>query len=180
MTTKTDYKAAALERFKAGPMQSRAIRAEEEAEHAFTRILLETESPIEAMLLSALFEEAAFDEAAFRSAHAHKHFGRSVERTEIAAQFQVDNFRCDFAVWRNHQNGTVTRLIVECDGHDFHERTKEQARRDRSRDRILTARGWRVLRFTGSEIYRSAEKCAAEIAQMLENDSIDDWRLANG
>lgn len=180
MNTKTDYKAAALERFKAGPMQSRAVRAEERAEDDFARILLEVESPIEAIFLCALFDESSLDDAAFREKGAHRFFGYSLERTEIAAQYGVDNFRCDFAIWHNHRNGTTTRIIVECDGHDFHERTKEQAQRDRSRDRILTAKGWRVLRFTGSELYRNAEACVAEIAQIIENDSQDDWRLANG
>ena len=28
------------------------------------------------------------------------------------------------------------QMIVECDGHDFHERTKEQASRDKERDRL--------------------------------------------
>jgi very-short-patch-repair endonuclease len=180
MNTKTDFKAEALERFKAGSMQSRAIRAEERAEEDFTRILLETESPIEAMFLSALFEEGAFDDAAFRQGHAHKWFGYLLERTEICAQYRIDNYRCDFALWHNHRNGTMTRILIECDGHEFHDRTKEQAQRDKSRDRHLTAKGWRVLRFTGSEIYRNAEKCAEEVAQILENEAINDWRLANG
>lgn len=56
---------------------------------------------------------------------------------------------------------------VEADGHDFHDRTKEQAQRDRRRDRILVARGFRVLRFTGSEIYRNAAHCADEILHLL-------------
>lgn len=180
MATKTDYKTAALERFKSGPMQSRAIRAEEQAEDDFTRILLEVESPIEAMFLIGLFEEGAFDNALFRHAYTRKFFGYMIERTEICAQFKVGNYRCDFAIWHNHRNGTMTRILIECDGHQFHDRTKEQAQRDKSRDRHLTAQGWRVLRFTGSEIYRDAEKCANEIAQILENDSINDWRLANG
>lgn len=47
----------------------------------------------------------------------------------------------------------VVRLAVEVDGHDFHERTKEQARRDRVRDRSLTASGYVVLRFTASEVW---------------------------
>jgi very-short-patch-repair endonuclease len=178
--TKPDYKAAALARFKAGPMQSRAVRAEYQAEDDFTRILLETESPIEAMFLSAVFEEGAFDDVVFWERGLHKHFGSAITRTEMAAQLQLESYRCDFAIWHNHRNGTATRIIVECDGHDFHDRTKEQAQRDKSRDRALTARGWRVLRFTGSELYRNAESCVAEIVLIIENDGQRDWMLANG
>ena len=33
---------------------------------------------------------------------------------------------------------------MECDGHDFHERTKEQASSDKKRDRSLQAAGFLV------------------------------------
>ncbi len=49
--------------------------------------------------------------------------------------------------------------VIECDGHDFHERTKEQAQRDKKRDRELQAAGYKVFRFTGSEIWRSRGEC---------------------
>lgn len=55
------------------------------------------------------------------------------------------------------------RLIVECDGHDFHEKTKEQAARDKRRDRTLQALGYKVFRFTGSEVYKDAIACAKEV-----------------
>lgn len=48
----------------------------------------------------------------------------------------------------------VAKLAVELDGHDFHEKTKEQARRDKQKDRDLVAQGWIVVRYTGSEIYQ--------------------------
>jgi Protein of unknown function (DUF559) len=76
-------------------------------------------------------------------------------------------YRADLAFVGKH-----TRLIVEADGHDFHERTKAQARHDKSRDRALQAAGWRVMRFTGSEIYADANRCAHEVAIVL---SLDDY-----
>lgn len=48
-------------------------------------------------------------------------------------------------------------VAVELDGHDFHERTKEQAERDKRRDRSLLSMGWTTIRFTGSEVVRSPE-----------------------
>ncbi len=59
------------------------------------------------------------------------------------------------------------RLVVELDGHDFHERTREQARRDRSRDRYLLASGYTVFRFTGSEIFRNPYRAVAEVDNYL-------------
>lgn len=59
-------------------------------------------------------------------------------------------------------------LALECDGHDFHERTKEQAARDRSRDRFLQSKDIPILRFTGSEIHRNPIDCALEALRMLD------------
>lgn len=70
--------------------------------------------------------------------------------------------RLDFAViWEQ------TKINVEVDGHDFHERTKEQARRDKSRDRRLTQAGWKVLRFAGSEVWKEAYSCADQMFHIL-------------
>jgi very-short-patch-repair endonuclease len=83
--------------------------------------------------------------------------------THIIPQAKWQNYRIDFVIKR------VDRLLfVECDGHDFHERTPEQAERDRSRDRDIQAAGIPVLRFTGREIYRDAGACAGEVAEHLE------------
>lgn len=60
------------------------------------------------------------------------------------------------------------KLIVECDGHDFHERTKEQAKRDRSRDRRALLHGIEVMRFTGSEIWNDPWGCAGEVLQWCD------------
>ena len=45
-------------------------------------------------------------------------------------------------------------LVVELDGHEFHERTKQQVERRNYRDRKLMEAGWRVLHFSGSEFHR--------------------------
>lgn len=78
-------------------------------------------------------------------------------------------YRADFLLTcRNRTNNKIHhRVVVECDGHDFHERTKEQATRDKSRDRAMVAEGFTVFRFTGSEIHKDAEKCAKEVCQFL-------------
>lgn len=58
-------------------------------------------------------------------------------------------------------------LVVECDGHDFHEKTKEQAARDKKRDRDLAELGFRVLRFSGSEIYKEPRAAAAAVLRTV-------------
>lgn len=60
-------------------------------------------------------------------------------------------------------------VAIECDGHDYHERTKEQAARDKSRDRALAADGVVVLRFTGSEIWHDTWGCSEEVFLVIGN-----------
>jgi very-short-patch-repair endonuclease len=82
------------------------------------------------------------------------------------------NYRIDFAVTVvGHRildlSGDSVSVAVECDGHDYHERTKEQAARDKERDRNLQAVGWQVARFTGSEIYRSPREVAKKVIDFV-------------
>ena len=76
-------------------------------------------------------------------------------------QFPWGGFRIDWAF------KVIDKYIfIECDGHEFHERTKEQAERDRARDRAVQAAGIPILRFTGREIVRDSAACILEIETM--------------
>jgi very-short-patch-repair endonuclease len=77
----------------------------------------------------------------------------------IVPQYELGNYRIDFMVF---VHGGIL-VAVECDGHDFHERTAAQAEHDRSRDRALQEKNIHILRFTGREIYRDPFKCAEEL-----------------
>ncbi len=59
-------------------------------------------------------------------------------------------------------------IVVEIDGHEFHERTQEQARRDRSRDRFLTASRTPFLRYTGREINANPANAVDEVWRFLK------------
>lgn len=121
------------------------------------RRLGRTESPIEALLLEA------FCPLAIEHGYSVGRSGRvSDETIVVAPQKWVDNLRVDF-LFSFAFFGSTLEIAVECDGHDWHERTKAQAKADRSRDRQLQSLGFKVLRFTGSEIVASPKMCAAEI-----------------
>jgi very-short-patch-repair endonuclease len=79
-------------------------------------------------------------------------------------------YRLDFAL-TFHVEGAPHRVhvAVECDGFDFHERTKEQAQRDKARDRDLQSLGWVVARFTGSEIIRDPIAAAKQVWQLAQD-----------
>lgn len=55
-----------------------------------------------------------------------------------------------------------TSLCIEVDGERYHS-SKKQRVRDNVRDRWLTLHGWRILRFTGSEVWEDSKSCASEI-----------------
>ena len=81
------------------------------------------------------------------------------------------NYRVDFMFSVVSKSGLTKKLVVECDGHNYHERTKEQAAADRSRDRSLQELGYTVYRFTGSELHRDAFACARQVFRWADNAS---------
>ncbi len=65
------------------------------------------------------------------------------------------------------EEGTSSIVVVELDGHDFHERTLAQAMRDRSKDRTIQLRGHMVLRFTGHEVMSYGDRCVHDLERGL-------------
>lgn len=92
------------------------------------------------------------------------------EDYQLDQQVAHGRYRLDFVVTMGAGTKWEQRVGVECDGHDYHERTKEQARRDKRRDREMTRAGLPVLRFTGSELWRDARGCAEEVVDFLQRN----------
>jgi very-short-patch-repair endonuclease len=87
----------------------------------------------------------------------------------VESQIQLHDWRVDFLISCEEQRRF---LIVECDGHDFHERTREQAAKDRARDRKFQQKGYTVFRFTGSEIYQDAPSCSSQVIEWIATSSL--------
>lgn len=131
------------------------------------------ESPIERYMLVALrygSVEYVGDTAGVAHPDVFQGFSKSGWKNHDASKYWIypqaviGKYRVDFVVaYTPDEKWPVTLIVVECDGHEFHEKTKEQAARDKARDRYLTTNGYKVLRFTGSEIYHDAKKCAIEV-----------------
>lgn len=85
----------------------------------------------------------------------------------LEAQVKVGAYCADLMLTSSKNSGR-RKLVVECDGHEFHERTRAQAAHDKQRDRYFVAEGLRVMRFTGSEIFRDPLGCVDEIMAVLE------------
>lgn len=81
------------------------------------------------------------------------------KRFQISPQVKIGKFVVDFTI--NTMDGEVL-LVVECDGHEFHDGDKIAAAKDKERDRWFTANGYAVYRFTGSQIYQRPWLCVSE------------------
>lgn len=69
----------------------------------------------------------------------------------------------DFFIEANH-----SKICVFADGHTYHERTENQALRDRNIDRELQKLGFKVLRYTGKEIRNDCTQVVENIKINLE------------
>ena len=84
----------------------------------------------------------------------------------LETQKPVGKYRADFMFYFE----TGQKLVVECDGHAFHEKTKHQAKKDRARDRFFTSQDIPVFRYTGSEIFNDTfSEIAIEVLNYLNN-----------
>lgn len=144
-----------------------------ELEELWNRAEKAVESPIELALATALLfsdriTPTPFKPLIFCRQEDMDHYAE--DDRLLVPQYQVDKKRIDF-LFRD----PPIQIFIECDGHDFHERTKEQAARDRQRDRQLQQTGRHVLRFTGSEIYADPVMCAAQVFDFVSDQHMHDY-----
>ena len=74
--------------------------------------------------------------------------------------------QCDGTVYRLDFAIPEYLIAVELDGHEFHEKTKEQVTYRNQRDRQLQAAGWTVFHFSGSELYRGQVDVVTSVANL--------------
>jgi very-short-patch-repair endonuclease len=123
------------------------------------------ESPIEVLLGASMMVGFNF------TAPSYICIGHPSSETSVLVlvpQYQWEQYRIDFCIYPRAHPSTL--VFIECDGHDFHERTKEQAASDRKKDRSIQQSGIPILRFTGSEIYRDPLDCGAQVMTFLNKN----------
>lgn len=93
-------------------------------------------------------------------------------------QMKIGKYIVDYVFWHTENK---TKVVVELDGHEFHEKNEYQRRYEKRRDRELQKQGYKVFRFTGSEIVKNPFSAAIEviayIANDIECDMIDNLKL---
>lgn len=145
-----------------------------------------TGSPIEKLMLHALwsrsvwrgdfefcdwahgFTDELFRHQALRSVRDDAGF---MFHGYLMQQMYVGPHRADFGVAAATSRNRAMIVAIECDGHDFHDRTRDQVARDKARDRAFAERDIRLFRFSGSEIWRDAGACADQVLTFVR-----EWR----
>jgi very-short-patch-repair endonuclease len=91
---------------------------------------------------------------------------------ELRAAVPIGTYRADFIMTVKMDAPIEAALlpapvIIECDGYNYHDKTREQARYDRQRDRHMQRQGFVVARFTGDEILEQPFECAFEVMDLV-------------
>ena len=84
----------------------------------------------------------------------------------VIPQAKIGKYRVDFLI-ECTDGQQPNRVIVELDGHAFHDKDKAQRAYEKGRDRFLVKEGYRVLHYTGSEVFADPYKVAHEALSLL-------------
>jgi very-short-patch-repair endonuclease len=91
----------------------------------------------------------------------------------IQPQFHIGKYRVDFLVSYSNVNikgigeQVKNEVIVECDSQAFHDRSESERRYEKKRDRDMQSLGYKVFRFTGSEIISTPMDIAIDILSFV-------------
>lgn len=143
--------------------------------------LYECESPIEQMLYIEM--KSVFNSNIWST------INNFVDVLGIEPQFKIkckeNNYRVDFAIIVEFKSPFTNNLyykvfVVECDGHEFHEKTKQQVIKDNERTRDLQKNGYEVIRFSGSEIFEDVKGCTLKIFEIIYSYFWEEFVIKGG
>jgi very-short-patch-repair endonuclease len=109
-------------------------------QYSYKRELSKCESPIEEMMLEALYEKGL----------------------KPYTQIPCGRYRIDIVVKEKYK-----KIAIECDGKEFHS-SNEQVKNDEQKNYYLRKKKYEVIRFTGSEIYRNKNWCAEVVYNRIK------------
>lgn len=143
------------------------IHAETFSQFAFSTAVENLQSPIEDLFFIAC---SAMCESALEPLNTQLGEVMSKDRgVYVRPQAAFGPYRVDFLMWQSGlaPEEVYSPVIIELDGHDFHDKDAKQRSYEKARDRYLVRAGHRVLHFTGSDIVRDPFKAAHETLSML-------------
>lgn len=137
-------------------------------EHDFKLTKYSVNSPIEQLFelsFDTLLHITASEEYPYISTTGDWVFsGIHVEQQKQIGNYKVDFFLAEHGEYDNDkQHYSPNKIVVvELDGHKFHDRDEKQRRYEKKRDRFLQSQGMHVFHFTGAEIVRDPFVAAIE------------------
>lgn len=90
---------------------------------------------------------------------------------ELENEVWIGKYRVDFLI-------PSKKLIIELYGYQYHN-TKKKITKDAERERSLQKSGYRIIRFTGTEIFKDVNKCVKEVltlANIEPNKALEKWK----
>ena len=148
-----------------------------------TWMLEETESPIEQLFLSALTALLKVNDLEGKELPVTRDIffrrGISIEQQKTIGKYRVD-FCLSYTgnVIVDCKQGSIfpnfreeKKIVVELDGHEFHERNQRERKYEKARDRYMQKLGYKVFRYTGSEIVKNPMVAALECMAFLTGES---------
>ena len=103
----------------------------------------------------------------FRTQYGLDWKGRNIYVEDRQYGHPTNNFKEVLTVADFYMEYRDKKICVYTDGHTYHERTEEQAQRDKRIDRKLQEHGFQVLRYTGKDIRENLPKVIGEIQSWL-------------
>jgi len=96
-------------------------------------------------------------------------YARYIIEPQYKISIGFEYYSADFLVFDSCNPSFL--LLIECDGHEFHEKTKEQVIYDNEREYKLKSAGYDVLHFSGSEIYNNPYECAEKTLNYISKNN---------
>lgn len=124
--------------------------------------LVDCESPIE-QLFSLYLNDLRFG---------FNHWNPFIEMSWPANNQEIickngKKYRLDFYLIVAYKNQETKYFDIECDGYEFHQKTKQQVEYDNQRQRDLQSEGIEIIRFSGSEIWNNPDKCIDDLQNII-------------
>lgn len=128
-------------------------------ERRLNALVSETESPIEEIFCAAVHTSGFLEDLRF--------YMNLPDIPYMKSQVKVGPYRVDFEIGLPGSLEKISKILIECDGHEYHHSTPEQVSRDGRRDRFLTKEGYMVFRISGTEIVNDIESVLQELTEAI-------------
>lgn len=83
------------------------------------------------------------------------------KKIDVIPQYKVKRYRIDLAYFPEGEDSEV-KIAIECNGRMYHTLAKDKEG-DKERTKFLHKEGWRVVRFTGRQIYKDPYKLVNKV-----------------